>query len=409
MKKEPIFALRGMKDTIDEAKKFSYFIGIASDLAQKFGFSLIQTPILEQTSLFMRSVGASSDIVNKEMYRFVDKGDNDVCLRPEGTAGVVRAFIEKKLDRQDKTQRFFYYGPMFRYERPQKGRFRQFYQFGVETFGEASAYETASLIMLAKNIFELLGISFEIEINSIGCKTCVKAYKQKLQTFLSSIDLCDDCKTRKEHNPLRVFDCKNASCIQNYTHAPKITDNLCDECQNDFDLVLDLLNGLNIEYAINKNLVRGLDYYTKTAFEFTSNALGAQNAIAGGGRYDALVEALGGKPTCAVGFAIGIERILDLMTLRHDELSANYIGVLDERLIKDAFLLSSKYRKSHKIHCETKARTLKNHLKHASKMGVKKIFIIGENEDKNETIWLKDLHEQREKIISQKDLERELD
>ena len=287
-----INALRGMKDVFfEDGEKFEKFLEIAVKSAKNYGFTQIETPVLEETGLFLRSVGESSDIVGKEMYRFKDKGENDVCMRPEGTAGVVRAFVEKKLDRTGLNYKFYYHGTMYRYERPQKGRLRQFHQFGVESFGEQSPLEDGAMILMAAEIFTKLGIGFSLKLNSLGCKTCVPDYRQSLVEKLKTVEseLCDDCKRRIETNPMRVFDCKNEKCQTILTGFPRITDALCDECKSDFETVKKALDCSNIGYEIDKNLVRGLDYYTKTAFEFVSNEIGAQSSIAGGGRYDALI------------------------------------------------------------------------------------------------------------------------
>ena len=394
-------ALRGMKDIVPpQSQKYLDFLQTASEVAQRFGFEYIETPILEETALFKRSVGESSDIVGKEMYQFIDKGGNDVCLRPEGTAGVVRSFIEHRLDRQGGVHRFFYHGPMFRYERPQKGRFREFHQFGVESFGEPSAYEDAAIILLAKSILDHYKINYTLKINSLGCPTCVPPYKQKLVEFLQRDDICEDCKRRRELNPIRTLDCKNPNCQEIYKAAPKLTDHLCQECQKDFELLQTLLKNEGVEFEIDKNLVRGLDYYTKTAFEFVSGELGAQNAVAGGGRYDNLVELLGGKPTPAVGFAIGIERILDLIEAPKSPREGIYVGAMIEEALKDAFSFAAKARIKSKAIFEAKPKSLKAHLKAADRQNVRYAAIIGEDELKNASIWIKDLERKEERTLA---------
>ncbi|MCV6608200.1 MAG: histidine--tRNA ligase [Campylobacterales bacterium] len=399
-------ALRGMKDLIDDGEKFNYFVKTAENVAKKYGFSFVETPILEETSLYIRSVGESSDIVGKEMYRFEDKGGNDVSMRPEGTAGVVRAFVEKKLDRKGGLNRFYYCGPMFRYERPQKGRLRQFHQFGIESFGEESVYEDAAVITLAKNIFDDLGIGCELQLNSLGCKECMPTYRETLVSFLRSHQdkICDDCKKRTETNPIRTLDCKNSECQNIYVDAPKITDNLCQNCDTDFEKLKKLLEASNIEFSINKNLVRGLDYYNKTAFEFVSKEIGAQSAIAGGGRYDKLVEYLDGKETPAVGFAIGIERIFPLFEKKDESLNKFYIGAMDEKYTDTSFILAVDLRRENEVTFEPKTKSLKSHLKGADKVGAKYCCVIGENEGQNNEIWVKDLEAKEEKVIKQEDL-----
>ncbi len=386
-----IKALRGMKDIIED-KRFLKIFDTARKIAQNYGYEYIETPILEETSLFKRSVGESSDIVNKEMYQFTDKGGNDVCMRPEGTAGVVRSFIEHKFDRQQTPKRFWYFGPMFRYERPQKGRLREFHQFGVESFGEESVYEDINTIALAADIFDALNISYTLKINSLGCPKCMPKYKEKLIEFLNSHkkELCEDCQRRINQNPIRTLDCKVKSCQAILKDAPKITDNLCESCQKDFETLKKGLENLDIKYEVDKNLVRGLDYYTKTTFEFVSNEIGAQSAIAGGGRYDRLVEFLGGKPTPGVGFAIGVERILDLVKTE-DKRDGIYMGAMTPEAIPFIQKKAKELRKEEKVFVETKPKSLKAHLKAADKGNFKKALIVGEDELKTGNFFEKEL------------------
>ncbi len=397
-----IKALRGMKDFLPPlSEKYDYFIKNAEKIARNYGYELVETPILEETSLFKRSVGESSDIVGKEMYQFIDKGGNDICLRPEGTAGVVRSFIEHKLDRRGGVYRFYYYGPMFRYERPQKGRLREFHQFGAESFGEGSVYEDASVIKLVKDILDFFSIDTVLKINSLGCKECMPSYRESLVTFLRDIEdgLCEDCKRRISTNPVRVFDCKSESCREVLSEGPRITDSLCSVCDEDFALLTSILDELGIEYEVDKNLVRGLDYYTKTAFEFVSSSLGAQNAVAGGGRYDRLVEFLGGKPTAAIGFAIGVERILELIKLPEKEREGYYFGALCEEAVSVVFKEGLKKREREKVFIEYNKKSLKAHLKSADKLNARFCAVIGEEELKNGVIWVKDLEKKEEKFI----------
>ncbi len=394
--------LRGMKDIIfEDAKRFEFFIKVASDIVRNYGYSYIETPILEETVLFKRSVGDSSDIVNKEMYQFIDKGGRDVCLRPEGTAGVVRAFISNKLDRTQKTYRFFYYGPMFRYERPQKGRLREFHQFGCESFGQESVYEDYTVIEMISKIFDALKIGYKLEINSLGCSKCMPNYKDDLIKYLDTKreKLCQDCNNRINTNPIRVLDCKVESCKQELIDAPKITDNLCSSCERDFKKLQELLNQNGIEFEVNKNLVRGLDYYNKTAFEFVSNKIGAQSAIAGGGRYDKLVEYLDGKPTPAIGFAIGIERVLELIDMPRDNSNLIYLGALDDKFISNLISIAKDLREKRSIYIEYNAKKMANHLKSAAKMNAIYCGIIGEDEANEDAIWVKNLNTQEQKVI----------
>ena len=396
-----IKALRGMKDFLPpQSEKLEYFINSSANIAKRFGFLPIETPILEETSLFKRSVGESSDIVGKEMYQFIDKGGNDVCLRPEGTAGVVRSFIENKLDKKGGVYRFYYFGPMFRYERPQKGRLREFHQFGVEVFGQESVLEDVNVIALAKEILDFFDISYSLKINSLGCKECMPSYRDDLVRFLKDIEdgLCEDCQRRIITNPIRVYDCKNASCQNLLENGPRITDSLCKVCDEDFQILTSMLDELKIEYEIDRNLVRGLDYYTKTAFEFVSNQLGAQNAIAGGGRYDRLVEFLGGKSTPAVGFAIGVERILDLIKEPAKTREGYYFAALTKEALPTIMKEALKLRKKDTVYMEYQVKSLKAHLKAADKLNARFCAVIGEDELKNGVIWIKDLEKRSEKF-----------
>ncbi|MDC7244177.1 MAG: histidine--tRNA ligase [Sphaerochaetaceae bacterium] len=399
-----IQSLRGMKDILnDESKLFNYFIETCSEIAKRYGFTYIETPLLEETALFKRSVGESSDIVGKEMYQFIDKGENDVCLRPEGTAGVVRSFIQAKSDRAGGIKRFYYHGPMFRYERPQKGRLREFHQFGCESFGVDSVYEDANIIMMIDAMLKALGIEYKLQLNSLGDSTCMPQYKEKLIDHLKTLTLCDDCLRRIETNPIRVLDCKNESCQNQLKDAPKIIDNLSEECAKEFDKLKEILDKNQINYEIDTNLVRGLDYYTKTAFEFVSNNIGAQSAIAGGGRYDRLVEFLDGRPTPGIGFAIGIERLLELIKPRYEETQTLYLGAMCEEALDSIFSLGIKKRETINAIIEYKPRGFTKHLANAEKQNATIVALIGENELKENIIWTKNLITKEEKTISIQD------
>jgi len=366
-----------------------------------YGYGYIETPILEETVLFRRSVGDSSDIVSKEMYQFEDKGGNDVCMRPEGTAGIVRAFISAKLDRQPVKQKFYYYGPMFRYERPQKGRLREFHQFGCESFGEASVYEDFTIITMIGQIFKELGIGFDLLINSLGCPECMPLYKDDLVGFLTEIkeDLCEDCNRRIGTNPIRVLDCKNEKCQSLLGSSPKLINNLCENCDTDFQKLTALLDKAGIAYKVDTNLVRGLDYYNKTAFEFVSNEIGSQSAIAGGGRYDKLVEYLDGKPTPAVGFAIGIERIMELVQMPKTTREGYYMGAMLPEAVEILFALAAKKRQKTKVTVEYNSKGFKSHMKGVDKANARYALLIGEDELNKNTAWIKDLETKEEKSI----------
>lgn len=397
-----INSLRGMNDILSEDyQRFTYFINTATDIAQKYGYHFIETPLLEETALFKRSVGESSDIVGKEMYQFIDKGENDVCLRPEGTAGVVRAFVQKKLDKAGGIHRFFYHGSMFRYERPQKGRLRQFHQFGVESFGVDSVYEDAAMIMMVSDILKALGIAYRLQLNSLGDSNCMPQYRDSLVSFIEKCedDICEDCVRRKATNPIRVLDCKNGTCQVIYKEAPKLINHLCSACEDDFEKLKKILDDNEIAYEIDTNLVRGLDYYSKTAFEFVSDNIGSQSAIAGGGRYDRLVEFLDGRPTPAVGFAMGIERLMELIKMPEVKRDGYYLGAMDEEAIDLVVSLTHKKRKSDKATCDYKAKNLKSHLKGADKVNARFCCVIGTNEMQNDTIWVKDLENKTESTM----------
>jgi len=395
-----INALRGMKDlTFEESQRYIHIVTTAAAIAKKYGYHYIETPILEETALFRRSVGESSDIVGKEMYQFEDKGGNDVCMRPEG---VVRAFISAKLDRQPQKYKFYYYGPMFRYERPQKGRLREFHQFGCESFGEASVYEDFTLIMMIRDIFDALGIACSLKINSLGCSECMPPYRENLQHFLTDIEdgLCDDCIRRITTNPIRTLDCKNQACQALLKEAPQLIENLCEDCDRDFRTLTELLNQAAVDYEIDTHLVRGLDYYSKTAFEFVSEEIGAQSAVAGGGRYDKLVEYLDGRPTPAIGFAIGIERIMELVKMPEAVREGIYLGAMLPEAIQSLFPLAERKRREQKVTVEYEPKKLKAHLKAADKAGAKIAAIIGEDEFNRGTIWVRDLERKEEKSVA---------
>lgn len=405
-----IKALRGMKDIIDNGDLYRDIIKICEETAQNFGYKFVEIPKLEETSLFIRSVGESSDIVNKEMYEFKDKSDNSICLRPEGTAGVVRAFIEHKFDKAGGVRKYFYHGSMFRYERPQKGRFREFHQFGIECFGENSVYEDASVIIIGAQILKRLNIKTTLKINSLGDKNCMPIYKEKLVKFLNSQTLCDDCQRRIKTNPIRVLDCKNESCQKALQNAPLITENLNDECKSDFDKLKEILTKNNIEFEVDPKLVRGLDYYTKTAFEFVSDELGSQSAVLGGGRYDNLVEYLGGKPTFGVGFALGIERVMEILSIRNKEEKRDgiYLCALDDKFIDEIYSLGLNLRKKYKVEVSYEAKNPAKHLKSADNLNKLIFLCIGENEFKNNEIWYKNLENGDDQKIKLSNLEGKL-
>ena len=307
-------APRGTKDILpDSVGDWNYVEGETRELCRRFGYSEIRTPIFEHTELFQRGIGEGTDVVDKEMYTFTDRGDRSITLRPENTASAVRAYLQNKLYAESNLVKLFYIGSMFRYDRPQAGRMREFHQFGVEALGEANPAVDAEVILLAMSLLEGLGLKdLELSINSVGCPKCRSKYRTMLQDFFRDKldDLCEDCRSRFDRSPLRILDCKKDSDKPYMADAPKITDCLCDGCSDHFAKLKEHLANAGISFQHDPRLVRGLDYYTKTAFEIKYPPLGAQSAVAGGGRYDGLIEEMGGSPTPAVGFATGLERLL---------------------------------------------------------------------------------------------------
>lgn len=381
---------RGTFDILpEEMKKRQYLGKVAIELFESYGYQPVETPMFEQTELFQRSIGEATEIVQKEMYTFKDKRGRSLTLRPEGTAPVVRAYLEHNLAQSFQPAKLYYSGPMFRYERPQAGRTRQFWQIGLEAIGSANAAIDAEIILILIHYFTKLGLQdLKLLINSMGCQRCRPAYSQRLKRFLVTRQgrLCRDCQRRLEMNPLRVFDCKIKSCREALQSAPAIKDLLCLECQTHFEETLVLLSEVGLSYQIEPSLVRGFDYYTRTIFEVQSPHLGAQNAIGGGGRYDDLVEEYGGNPTPALGFAIGVERLL--MALEKEKVKipittkpAVFLALVDHRLKAEGFQLLYQLRKSG-IYTETDyaGKNLKAQLKQANRLGAAYVVIIGPDE-----------------------------
>ena len=396
-----IKAQRGTKDILgDEILIWQKIENSAKEVFQNACFNRIQTPIFEATELFNRGVGDSTDIVNKEMYTFcvggINKDETSITLRPENTAGVVRSYIEHNIQRQSPPQKFWYFGPMFRYERPQAGRQRQFHQVGVEMFGAADAAADAEVIMTAVELLKSLGLNdLEVELNSLGCKNCKDDYKTSIKKVLEPYleELCDDCKMRFEKNPLRILDCKNENCqkIFEKEEVKKVIfgDYICEECKDHFDKLTSYLDNLNIKYSKNKLLVRGLDYYNRTVFEIKSNLLGSQSAVCGGGRYDGLVEMLGGQPTPAIGFAMGVERLASLME-KIEPQKIDYYIVSNNTI--EAMKLAQKLRRNGKTadYC-TQNKKFTKQLEKASKVA-NKALILGEDEINQGFYSVKDLN-----------------
>lgn len=396
-----IKALNGTKDIYGEdMRNWLDMENIIRELCEDFGFSQIRTPIFELTTLFQRGVGDTTDIVQKEMYSFIDKGENAITLKPEGTAPVVRAYLEHNMHKDTQPIKLYYMSPAFRYERPQAGRQRQFHQFGVEMFGSNSPTADAEVIALAHTLLKRLGITkVELHINSLGAAQCRKKYNETLKAFLyeRKDKLCPLCQERMVKNPLRVLDCKNEACQEMFKDAPTVLDTLGPKCKEDFEKLKELLEIMEIPYIVDPNIVRGLDYYTQTVFEFISNAIGSQGTVCGGGRYDRLVEEIGGPPTPAVGFGAGMERLLLVKQAENNRLISKesrdiFIGYMGEEAMKVAFQLVHTLRQDG-ISAESDhlQRSVKAQMKYANKLGAKYSAIIGESELEEKTLNLKDM------------------
>lgn len=401
---------KGTKDVLpSDSYKWQYVEDVFKKVARTFNLNEIRTPTFEHTELFLRGVGDTTDIVNKEMYTFLDKGERSITLKPEGTAGVGRCYIESGLASELMPLKMYYITPCFRYEKPQAGRLREFHQFGVELYGSSAPSIDAEAIAIVDNIFKALGISnIKLLINSIGCKKCRSAYNEALvEYYKPKLDnMCPTCRERINTNPLRILDCKESACIEINKNAPSILDYLCDECHDHFEKTKSYLTSAKIDFEIDSRIVRGLDYYTKTIFEFVSMNIGSQGTVCGGGRYDGLVEELGGKPTQAVGFALGIERLLMLMTAVNIEIpkpfsNEVYFATMGEKASKLAFLYANKLRNMGLItEVDHMDRTFKSQFKYANKINSKFVVSIGDDEMENNFLKIKDMENYTEKQLT---------
>ena len=380
---------KGTKDVLPfESYKWHYVERIARETADLYCLNEIRTPTFEHTELFLRGVGDTTDIVNKEMYTFLDKGERSITLKPEGTAGVARSFIENGLFNNAMPLKMYYITPVFRYENPQKGRLREHHQFGVEVYGGAGADTDAEVIKLAYTVLKKCGLSVKLYINSMGCPECRKKYNEALKGyFADKLDkLCPTCRERYYKNPLRILDCKEEGCKALCKDAPKIVDYLCDDCSSHFKKLQELLTDCGVAYEINPFIVRGLDYYTKTVFEFVTTALGSQGTVCGGGRYDNLISQLGGTPTCGVGFGMGIERLLMLMEAENVVIPTHenvklYIASMGDKAYKKAFEIASELRdKGVKAEIDHAGRGIKAQFKYADKIRAENVVTLGDNE-----------------------------
>ncbi|MBQ1876000.1 MAG: histidine--tRNA ligase [Selenomonas sp.] len=403
-------APRGTKDILpDSVGEWNYVEGKIRDLCHRYGYQEIRTPMFEHTELFQRGIGDGTDVVDKEMYTFEDRGRRSITLRPENTASAVRAYLQNKLYGDSSLVKLFYIGSMFRYDRPQAGRMREFHQFGIEALGEENPMVDAEVILVAIDFLQSLGLQgLELALNSVGCPKCRAEYRKALQDYFRPHldDLCEDCRDRFERSPLRILDCKVDAEKPYMADAPKITDYLCDDCRNHFEQVQACLRAVGVDFMLDPRLVRGLDYYTKTAFEIKYPPLGAQSAVAGGGRYDGLIEEIGGKPTPAVGFATGLERVLlalekqELLPQQDKRIDA-FIVALGEAAQGPAFKLLTELRRAGlTAGMDYAGRSMKAQMKQANKAGARFALILGEDEVKEACVQLKDMAKSEQTKVS---------
>lgn len=409
MAKKMIQTPRGTRDLLPEDfKYFDYTIEAFEMEAKKSGFGKIDTPMFEETNLFVRGVGKGTDIVEKEMYTFKDKSGNSLTLRPEGTAPVVRAYLENGMQSKPKPVKLYYMGPLFRYERPQAGRFREFYTFGLEVIGDKDPLHDVTTVSYAWRVLKILGLSdLTLQINSIGCPNCRPKYQKELDVFIKENikNFCKDCKVRAKKNPLRILDCKEKRCQSFLEEVPIIINNLCKECHNHFREVLEYLDELELDYEINPRLVRGFDYYTKTVFEIWTKKDKGQNTLAAGGRYDGLVELLGGKATPAVGFGAGVDRIVD--ELKKQKVKVYDLTGVDVFVAQLGEIARKKcMRLMHDLQlegigaegCIEKKKGISDQLKHANNLNVPFTLLIGQKEAYDNTVIIKDMQSGNQEV-----------
>ncbi len=410
-------APKGTKDILPESsEKWQYIEDTFRKICKQYGAEEIRTPMFEHTELFRRGVGDTTDIVQKEMYTFEDLAGRSISLKPEGTAGVVRSYIENKLYAQTKPSKLSYITPCFRYERPQAGRLREFHQMGIEILGTGSMMADTEAIILAMDFFDALGVGeLELRINSIGCPECRATYKKALQDFLRPKydELCDVCKDRFERNPMRILDCKVPSCGEISKDAPRMIDYLCEDCSTAFEELKLNLDSVGIEYIVDSDIVRGLDYYTKTAFEIVTNTIGAQGTVCGGGRYDHLVEALGGPDVPGIGFALGIERLMIVMEateayLPEPSSTDLFIAFMGNAGKAEALKLTHELRKEgFRVVTDVAERNLKGQFKYADRLSARFTAVIGDDEIAAGEVTLKDMSNSEQKRVS-KDLLKDI-
>ncbi len=394
-------AIKGTKDVLpSEVYKNQYIEATCLTVAENFGYKEMRTPVFEHTELFQRGVGDTTDVVQKEMYTFDDKGGRSITLRPEGTSGAARAFLENGLSNEALPQKICYLTSCYRYEKPQAGRLREFHQFGIECFGATSPLADAEMIALAKQIFDELGVKdLHLELNSIGCPTCRAEYHKALKEYFASRvdELCDTCRDRLDRNPMRILDCKSPVCSEIAKDAPVVLDYLCDECKEHFEKTKSYLDAMNIEYIVNPQIVRGLDYYTKTVFEFVADSIGAQGTVCGGGRYDGLIEELGGQRTPSLGFGMGLERLQLVMEAQGCEFPEPsrpdlfIVAMGDKATLKAVEIAKDMRDEGYSVVYDLNGRSLRAQMKYADKINAKYNVVIGDNEVDTKSAVLKDM------------------
>ena len=411
-------APKGTKDLLPgQVHKWHYVEGKFADICRRYGFKEIRTPMFEHTEVFARGIGDTTDVVQKEMYTFNDHGNRSITLKPEGTSGAVRAFIEHKQYAEVQPTKYDYNTDCFRYEKPQSGRLRHLHQFGIEVFGTPNMMADAEVICLAHDFLTDLGITeIELRINSVGCPECRKKYREALKAYLLPHyeDLCGTCKERFERNPMRIIDCKSEICQAIVKDAPRMIDYLCDDCRNAFEDLKSNLTAMGIDFTIDPNIVRGLDYYTKTAFEFVTTKIGAQGTVCGGGRYDHLVEELGGPPIPGVGFGLGIERLLLLMEANNAYFPEEnrvdaFIAVMGDAAKAFGLKLARELRaKGITAEMDTLARNIKGQFKYADRLNARYTLVIGDNELEKGVVSLKDMVKSEQREIKIEDIYKEI-
>lgn len=406
-----IKAIRGFNDILpQEIGKWHFVEDTARDVFQGFGFSELRIPVIERTDLFARGIGEATDIVEKEMYTFTDKGGNSLTLRPEATASMARAYLEHQMYSFDPVAKVYFMGPMFRYERPQKGRYRQFYQIDAEVFGVDNPMVDAEVIVMLMHFLRKVGLqTLELQINSLGCRECRPRYREELKRFFEkkSFQLCEDCQRRLQTNPLRILDCKVEGCKESIANAPKVIDFICSNCKEHFARVKEYLAVTGVKFDVNPNMVRGLDYYTRTCFEVVSYDLGSQNAVTGGGRYDNLFQEIGGLDIPGIGFAIGMERLVSLLPKDRTFIQTPqlFIATLGDETNKEAYQLANElHLRGIRSELDYEGKSLKSQMRRAGKLNASYVLILGGDELKQGKAVLRNMGDKSQEEVPIKNL-----